>query len=120
MTDFNEKDDFVDFDPSLAAEEDNAKTVDERVIENYQKDEQMMILIFAQWCVNNDVNANKLYKRAYPEQANNQLLADIYKEALEAGKSDQVDDVTVFSVLEIFGNSDLAFEVQGVIDKRKE
>ena len=120
MTNFNEKDDFVDYDPSLAAEENNFKTVDERVIENYQKDEQMMILIFAQWCVNNEVDANELYKRAYPEQASNQLLANIFKETLEAGKSDQVDDTTVFSVLEIFGNSDLAFEVQGVIDKRKQ
>jgi len=120
VTDFNEKDDFVDYDPSLAAEENNSKTVDERVIENYQKDEQMMILIFAQWCVNNEVDANELYKRAYPEQASNQLLANIFKETLEAGKSDQVDDTTVFSVLEIFGNSDLAFEVQGVIDKRKQ
>src|SRR5699024_12068986 len=120
LTDFNEKDYFVDYVLSLAAEENNFKAVDERVIENYQKDEQMMILIFAQWCVNNEVDANELYKRAYPEQASNQLLANIFKETLEAGKSDQVDDTTVFSVLEIFGNSDLAFEVQGVIDKRKQ
>src|SRR5699024_11954414 len=120
MNEFNEDDDFVDFDPSSAFEEPNSKTVDEQVIENYQKDEKMMILIFAQWCVNNDVDANELYKRAYPEQASNQLLANIFKETLEAGKSDQVDDTTVFSVLEIFGNSDLAFEVQGVIDKRKQ
>src|SRR5690625_1169835 len=95
MTNFNEKDDFVDYDPSLAAEENNSKTVDERVIENYQKDEQMMILIFAQWCVNNEVDANELYKRAYPEQASNQLLANIFKETLEAGKSDQVDRKSV-------------------------
>ena len=120
MTDFNENDDFYDYDPSLAAEENNSKTVDERVIENYQKDEQMMILIFAQWCVNNEVDANELYQRAYPEQARNHLLEEIFKETLEAGKSNQVDDATVFNVLEIFGNSDLAFEVQGIIDKRKQ
>src|SRR5699024_2224609 len=80
----------------------------------------MMILIFGQWGVNNEVDAYELYKRAYPEQASNQLLANIFKETLEAGKSDQVDDTTVFSVVEIFGNSDLAFEVQGVNDKRKQ
>src|SRR5699024_3430505 len=94
--------------------------VDERVIENYRKDEQMMILIFAQRCVNNEGDANELYKRAYPEQASNQLVANIFKQTLEDENSDKVDDTTVMSVLEIFCNSDLAFEVQGVIDKRKQ
>src|SRR5690625_6855763 len=111
VTDFNEKNDFVDYNPSLAAEKNKYKTVDERVIENYQKDKQMMILIFAQWCVKNEVDANALYKRAYPEQASNQLLANIFKETLEAGKSDQVDDTTVFSVLGRIGIHDVEFEV---------
>ncbi len=119
MNDFYEDDDFVDFDPSSAFEEPNSKTVDEQVIENYQKDEKMMVLIFAQWCVNNDVDANELYKRAYPNQQANALLIDAYRQALEAGKSDEVTDITVFSVLEIFGNNELAFEVQSVVDQRK-
>src|SRR5690625_6111385 len=89
ITYYNEKDDYEYYNPSINDKENNSKTVDERVIENYQKDEQMMILIFAQWCVNNEVDANALYKRAYPEQASNQLLANIFKETLEAGKSDQ-------------------------------
>lgn len=118
MAEFND-DDFVDFDPSLAFEEEDTRSKDEQVIENYQKDEQMMVLVFAQWCVNNEVDANELYKRAYPEQQDNALLVKAFKEATKAGKTDQVDDITVFSVLEIFGNSDLAFEVQAVIDKRK-
>lgn len=119
MNDFNDEDDFVDFDPSAAFDEPQSKTMDEQVIENYQKDERMMVLIFAQWCVNNEVDAKELYKRAYPEQPNNALLNEAFKEATEAGKTDQVDDVTIFSVLEIFGNSDLAFEIQAVVDKRQ-
>ncbi len=120
MNDFNDEDDeFVDFDPSAAFDEPQSQSMDEQVIENYQKDERMMVLIFAQWCVNNQVDANELYKRAYPEQPNNALLVEAFKEATEAGKTDQVDDITVFSVLEIFGNSDLAFEVQAVVDTRK-
>lgn len=118
MNDFND-DDFVDFDPSSAFDEPDTKSLDEQVIENYQKDERMMVLVFAQWCVNNEVDANELYKKAYPEQQTNALLVEAFKEATEAGKTDQVDDITVFSVLEIFGNSDLAFEVQAVVDKRK-
>ncbi len=118
MNDFND-DDFVDFDPSSAFDEPDMKSQEEQVIENYQKDERMMVLVFAQWCVNNEVDANELYKRAYPEQQTNALLVEAFKEATEAGKTDQVDDITVFSVLEIFGNSDLAFEVQAVVDKRK-
>ena len=119
MNEFNEDDDFVDFDPSTAFDEPNSKSVDEQVIENYQKDERMMVLIFAQWCVNNDVDANELYKRAYPEQQTNALLIEAFKEASEAGKTEEVTDLTVFSVLEIFGNNDLAFEVQAIVDKRK-
>lgn len=118
MNDFND-DDFVDFDPSSAFDEPDTKSLDEQVIENYQKDERMMVLVFAQWCVNNEVDANELYKKAYPEQQTNALLVEAFKKATEAGKTDQVDDITVFSVLEIFGNSDLAFEVQAVVDKRK-
>lgn len=115
-------DDFIDFDPSTDAFSEGEKQVDlsKQVIENYQKDEAMMVLIFSQWCVNNDVNAIEIYEQAYPEQARNNLLKEKYEEAIEAGKSDTVDDLTVFTVLEIFGNTDLAFEVQRIIDARKD
>lgn len=119
MNDFDDEDDFVDFDPSAAFDEPNSKSQDDLVIENYQKDEKMMVLIFAQWCVNNEVDANELYKNAYPEQQNNALLIEAFKEATEEGKTDEVHDITVFSVLEIFGNNDLAFQVQAIVDKRK-
>lgn len=118
MNEYDE-DEFVDFDPSEAFDEPQTKSKDDQVIENYQKDERMMVLIFAQWCVNNEVNAIELYEQAYPNQQRNTLLVEAFNEATEAGKTDEVTDITVFSVLEIFGNNDLAFEVQAVVDKRK-
>ncbi len=115
-------DDFIDFDPSTDGFSEDNKQVDlsQQVIENYQKDEAMMVLIFSQWCVNHDLDALELYKRAYPSQAENKLLKEKYEEAKEAGKSDLVDDSTVFTVLELFGNTDLAFEVQAVIEARED
>ncbi len=45
------------------------------MIENYQNDEKMMILIFAQWCINHDLDPKEMYKRAYPAQGENHALS---------------------------------------------
>lgn len=93
--------------------------INKRVIENYENDEKMMVLIFAQWCVNNNVDAIKLYEDTYPNQGKNRLLENILTETVEKEQSEVIPDETVLNVLQLFGNDDLAFSVQRVIDSRQ-
>lgn len=55
------------------------KQLEEKIIEHYQGEEKMMILVFAQWCVNHDLDPEEVYLRAYPNQSANPAL----REALE-------------------------------------
>lgn len=88
-----------------------------RVIEQYEADENMMIQIFSQWCVNHDIDPIELYAKAYPNQASNVVLIDL-KETTEKNATD-VDTQTVLYVLQLFGNDDLAYEVSEAANKFK-
>ena len=50
------------------------KSVEERIAESYRQDEDMMILVFAQ-CVNHGLDPAELYRKAYPNQPDNERLA---------------------------------------------
>lgn len=102
----------------MEIEKQRREKMNEYVINNYKNDEKMMVLIFAQWCVNNDVDPFELYEQAYPGQRSNKLLAEMMPETIEKEKADEVNDETVLNVLQIFGNDDLAFVVQRFIDGR--
>ena len=54
----------------------NQKELEEKIIENYQGQENMMILVFAQWCINHDLDPEEIYLRAYPNQNKNQALRE--------------------------------------------
>lgn len=97
----------------------NHKDMQERIIENYQKDERMMILIFAQWCVNHDLDPEEVYLRAYPNQASNQALRDALELTVPKVEAGEIADQTLLGVLSLFGNDDLAFVVTEEINKRK-
>lgn len=81
----------------------------DKVIEQYQHDENIMIQLFASWCANHQLDALALYTQAYPGQEKNALLfkamEEIEKDTLE------VDTETLVNVLQLFGNEDLAFIV---------
>lgn len=83
-----------------------------KVIEQYEADENMMIQIYVQWCVNHDINPMELYGKAYPNQVANEVLKEI-TESTEKNNLD-VDTQTVLYILQLFGNDDLAFEVSEV------
>jgi hypothetical protein len=87
------------------------KQLEEQIIENFQKDERMMILVFAQWCVNHDLNPEELYTNAYPDQINNQALKDAILLTVPKEEAGDVPNETVLGVLSLFGNEDLAFVV---------
>ncbi|WP_064093876.1 hypothetical protein [Rossellomorea aquimaris] len=97
----------------------NRKNMEEQMIENYQRDENMMILVFAQWCVNNDLDPLTLYKDAYPNQEENPALKQGIDLTVSKEESEHIPDTTLLGVLSLFGNDDLAFVVTEEIKKRK-
>lgn len=91
--------------------------MNDKVIEQYQNDEKMMISLYAQWCVNHEIDAVKLYKQAYPSQQDNELLVSILDDTDKNNL--QVNTDTLLQVLQLFGNDDLAFEVSQAVLKQK-
>lgn len=91
----------------------------DKIIENYQSEEKMMILVFAQWCINNDLVPEEVYLRAYPDQSANQTLKEALKLTVSKEEAGEVRDQTLLGVLSLFGNDDLAFVVTEEINKRK-
>lgn len=94
------------------------KELEEQVIQNYQRDEGMMILIFAQWCVNHGLDAQEVYRKAYPNQRDNPLLQQMIELSVPIEESEEIPDATLLGVLSLFGNDDLAFVVSEEIEKR--
>lgn len=97
----------------------NKKEIEEQIITNYQNDEKMMILVFAQWCVNNDLNPEDLYVRAYPHQSANPALKEALELTVPKEEAGAIATDTVLNVLSLFGNDDLAFIVSEEISKMK-
>ncbi|MEH7075712.1 hypothetical protein [Neobacillus drentensis] len=97
----------------------NQKELEEKIIENYRGEEKMMILVFAQWCVNHDLNPEELYLRAYPNQAANPALREAIELTVPKEEAGEVGNQTLLGVLSLFGNDDLAFVVTEEINKLK-
>ncbi|WP_090399124.1 hypothetical protein [Natribacillus halophilus] len=96
----------------------NGDDIEKRVIEQYQQDENMMILVFAQWCVNHDLNPHHLYKRAYPNQPMNAELEKTLELTVSKEEAGDIEDATVLDVLSLFGNNDLAMVVNAEMEKK--
>lgn len=94
------------------------KELEQEIIQQYQRDEGMMILVFAQWCVNNNLDPMDVYARAYPNQPENQQLKQMLEVTVSKEEAGDIPDDTVLGVLSIFGNEDLAFVVTQEIEKR--
>jgi cellobiose phosphorylase len=93
-----------------------ANEISEKVISNYQKDEGMMIIIYAQWCVNNELDPKEVYLKAYPDQANNEYVMHMLDQTVSKEEAEYIGDETLLQVLSIFGNEDLAFTVSKEIE----
>lgn len=96
----------------------NTKEMDQFIIEQYKRDEQTMILLFAQWCVNQELNPFEIYERAHPGQAVNSALQEAIDLTIPKEEAQDIDDDTVLQVLSLFGNEELAFAVSGEISRR--
>ncbi|UTR16921.1 hypothetical protein MM221_01610 [Salipaludibacillus sp. LMS25] len=77
----------------------------------------MMILIFAQWCINHDLNPEDIYLKAYPAQKGNKELKEAISLTVSKEEAGEINDETVLGVLSLFGNDDLAFIVSEEIDR---
>lgn len=97
----------------------NEKELEEKIIENYKDQENMMILVFAQWCINHDLDPEEMYLRAYPNQHTNQALREAIELTVPKEEAGEVSDETLLGVLSLFGNDDLAFVVTEELHKRK-
>lgn len=100
-------------------QKERSKQIEEAVIESYKQEEEMMILVFAQWCVNNGLDPEELYRQAYPEQQSNEHLQQVQKLIIPKEEAGDIPDDTVLGVLSMFGNDDLAMVVSEAIAARK-
>lgn len=95
----------------------NSKEREQRIIDSYRHDEQMMILVFAQWCVNHDLDPAEIYKQAYPDQGENEALGQIAELTVPKEEAGEISDDTLLGVLSLYGNEELAFAVTEEIAK---
>ncbi len=96
-----------------------SKDLEEKIISQYQRDEGMMILVFAQWCVNHDLDPQEIYKKAYPDQGMNPMLDQMIQLSVSKEEAGDIPDQTLLQVLTLFGNEELAFVVSQEIEFRK-
>ena len=82
---------------------------DEYIIKKYQQDEAVMIQVFVDWALRNDLDPVELYQRAYPSQVKNEALLLAVEEADSFDM--EIDESTLLELLQMFGNDDLAFIV---------
>ena len=82
------------------------------IIQKYRENEEMMILIYAQWCVNNHLDPKALYNMAYPKQQIPSLLGDVMASTVPKNESEEITSDLVIQLLQMYGNDDLAFVIQ--------
>ncbi len=85
--------------------------LEKHIIESYKKDETMMILVFAQWCVNHDLDPDAVYQKAYPTQESNATLKETMALTVPKEEAGDIPFDTLLNVLSLFGNEDLAWIV---------
>ncbi|RSL33700.1 hypothetical protein D7Z54_08360 [Salibacterium salarium] len=95
----------------------NEHEMKDKIIESYRQDEKMMIMVFAQWCVNQDLDPNELYKKAYPNQPANPMLKEAVELTVPKEESEDIANDTLLGVLSLFGNDDLAMVVTKEMQK---
>ncbi|WP_456271104.1 hypothetical protein [Bacillus sp. AK031] len=88
-----------------------------QIIEKYQQEEKLMVLLFAQWCVNHDLDPIEIYTRAYPDQAENPLLKEAIDTTVAKEESDNIPFSSLLAVLEMYGNEELCFILTELTNK---
>lgn len=97
----------------------NQKERSDFIIEQYKQDERMMVLAFAQWCMNENLDPLALYRKAYPDQPENDLLVNAMEETVSPTQADKISHEAIMQLLHMFGNDDLAYVVQAAYTTRR-
>lgn len=97
----------------------DAKNREGRIIQAYEEDEKAMILVYAQWCINEGLDPFDLYKLAYPDQPENPWLKDLIQQTVPPKEAGHISYETIVNGLGVFGHTDLAFIVQEHVQKEK-
>ncbi|MCR8643200.1 hypothetical protein NV379_11065 [Paenibacillus sp. N1-5-1-14] len=84
------------------------KEMEQQLRQNYERDERMMALVFAQWCVNHDLDPIEVYRKAYPNQETSPALIEMLELTVPKEEAGEVAHDTLLGVLSLFDNSDLA------------
>ncbi|RIW38314.1 hypothetical protein D3H55_01875 [Bacillus salacetis] len=95
------------------------RSKEKEIIEKYQQDEKMMILAFAQWCINHDIDPVEVYSIAYPQQEENTLLKEAVASTVSKEESEEIPLSSLFAVFEIYGNEELAFALSEKVKSLK-
>ncbi|WP_421385067.1 hypothetical protein ACOJQI_09960 [Bacillus salacetis] len=95
----------------------NHQSSEKEIIQKYQQDEKMMILAFAQWCINHEIDPVDVYSNAYPQQGENPLLKEALESTVPKEESEDIPLPSLFAVLEMYGNEELAFALSEMIRK---
>lgn len=93
---------------------------DKFIIEQYKNDEAMMVLIFVQYCINQDLDPHAIYQEAYPNQQVNPAIHDALENTVSKKESEEISLEIVQQILQVFGNDDLAFVLQEKHDAAKQ
>lgn len=84
------------------------------IIQKYKQEETLMILLYAQWCINHELDPEMIYEKAYPHQPKNQQLLDAIDQTLPKAEADPVPLSSLLEVLSWFEQNELAFYVSEV------
>ncbi|MCD7033610.1 hypothetical protein LRR81_05150 [Metabacillus sp. GX 13764] len=95
------------------------KELQQAIIQQYQKDEEMMILVFAQWCINHGLVPEDVYAKAYPNQQSNQALQHALSLTVPKEEAGDISFDTLLGVLSLYNNDDLAFAVSEEMENLK-
>ncbi|WP_018758452.1 hypothetical protein [Paenibacillus terrigena] len=93
--------------------------IERQMTQQFERDERMMILVFVQWCINNDLDPVALYTRAYPQQADNVELREALKIAVTKEEAGPIGEHIVLGMLAAYNNDDLAAVVTEEIARLK-
>lgn len=86
--------------------------------QNFLFDEQMMILVFAQWCINYDRDPRALYQQAFPDQSIPPSLEQAISLTVPKEEAGEIADDTVLGVLSLYDQPELAELVRAEIAKQ--
>lgn len=93
------------------------KERDQYIIEHYQAGEKGMILLFAQWCLNHQLDPYVLYEQAYPNQAGLTLLGEIMAHTVDPKEADPIETALLIDALQAYGNDALVFVIMEYLNR---